>query len=147
MEDEQFFRCFSYLISVKRIQFIATLSSKGGLGHDKYGVFSDERGNSVAFIGSANFSKSALENNSETITVFTSWDDAIRVKEYETLFAETWEGSTPHLIHIPLEKVETKITERFCATSLKELISKGVGLREIQGFIKMIVTINLCLLL
>lgn len=137
VEDEQFFRCFSYLISVKRIQFIATLSSKGGLGHDKYGVFSDERGNSVAFIGSANFSKSALENNSETITVFTSWDDAIRVKEYETLFAETWEGSTPHLIHIPLEKVETKITERFCATSLKELISKGVGLREIQGFIKM----------
>lgn len=55
VEDEQFFRCFSYLISVKRIQFIATLSSKGGLGHDKYGVFSDERGNSVAFIGSANF--------------------------------------------------------------------------------------------
>ena len=43
-EDEHFFRCLSYLISIDRIEFIATISTKGGLGHDKYGIFTDERG-------------------------------------------------------------------------------------------------------
>lgn len=42
-EDEQFFRCLSYLISINRIEFVATVSTKGGLGHDKYGIFKDER--------------------------------------------------------------------------------------------------------
>ena len=49
--DDLFFRCFSYLISVKRIEFVATLSAHGGLAHDKYGIFTDSRGNKVAFIG------------------------------------------------------------------------------------------------
>ena len=40
-QDEQFFRCFSYLISIDRIEFVATVSTQGGLGHDKYGVFTD----------------------------------------------------------------------------------------------------------
>ena len=40
-EDEQFFRCLSYLISINRIEFVATVSTKGGLGHDKYGIFKD----------------------------------------------------------------------------------------------------------
>ena len=60
-EDDHFFHCLSYLISINRIEFIATISTKGGLGHDKYGIFTDEEGNKVAFIGSANFSRSALE--------------------------------------------------------------------------------------
>ena len=58
-ESEQFFRCLSYLISVNRLEFIATVSTKGGLGHDKYGIFTDKKGNKVAFIGSANFSSTA----------------------------------------------------------------------------------------
>ena len=62
-QDEQFFRCFSYLISIDRIEFVATVSTQGGLGHDKYGVFTDENGNKVAFSGSANFSQTAMELN------------------------------------------------------------------------------------
>ena len=73
--DELFFRCFSYLISIKRIEFVATLSAKGGLAHDKYGIFTDSKGDKVAFIGSANFSHTALELNSETIKVFYCWKD------------------------------------------------------------------------
>lgn len=42
-EDEQFFNCLSYLISIKRIEFVATLSTKGGLAHDKYGIFTDAK--------------------------------------------------------------------------------------------------------
>jgi superfamily II DNA or RNA helicase len=129
-EDEQFFKCFTYLISIDRIEFVATISTKGGLAHDKYGVFTDLKGDKVVFIGSANFSKTALELNSETITVFTSWNDPKRVSEYQDLFNESWQNDTPHLIHIPIEKVKTYIVEFFPIEPLNELIEYGIDLRE-----------------
>ena len=132
-EDEQFFRCLSYLISVDRIKFVATVSTKGGLGHDKYGIFKDEKGNKVAFIGSANFSQSALDLNGETITVFTSPNDDNRIAEYQTLFDQSWENDTPHLIHIPIENVKTFIREKFPEASLTNLIEEGINLRESIG--------------
>ena len=132
-EDEQFFRCLSYLISVDRIKFLATISTKGGLGHDKYGIFKDEKGNKVAFIGSANFSQSALELNGETITVFTSPNDDNRIAEYQTLFDQSWENDTPHLIHIPIEHVKTFISEKFPEAPLTNLIEEGINLRESIG--------------
>ena len=130
--NDLFFRCFSYLISIKRIEFVATISTKGGLGHDKYGVFSDSKGDKVAFIGSANWSKTALDFNGETITAFSSWNDEIRVAEYQQLFEETWKHDTPHLIHIPLEKIKTHITGKFPQESLSELIKAGIELRELE---------------
>lgn len=132
-EDEQFFRCLSYLISVDRIKFLATISTKGGLGHDKYGIFKDEKGNKVAFIGSANFSQSALELNGETITVFTSPNDDNRIAEYQTLFDQSWENDTPHFIHIPIEHVKTFIREKFPEAPLTNLIEEGINLRESIG--------------
>lgn len=133
-EDEHFFRCLSYLISIDRIEFIATISTKGGLGHDKYGIFTDERGNKVAFIGSANFSHTALELNGETITVFTSPDDDKRISEYQTLFDKSWENDTPHLLHIPLDNVKTVISEKFTNTSFEHLIDESINLRDRNSF-------------
>lgn len=130
--DEQFFRCLSYLISINRIEFVATISTKGGLGHDKYGIFTDDKGNKVAFIGSANFSQSALELNGETITVFSSAEDGKRVVEYQSLFDELWSNDTPHLMHIPIEEVKTHIEGRFPKETMNELIENGVNLREIE---------------
>lgn len=120
----------SYLISINRIELIATISTKGGLGHDKYGIFTDEEGNKVAFIGSANFSRSALELNGETITVFTSPADDKRISEYQTLFDKSWENDTPHLIHIPIDEVKTYISENFHKESLKQLLGTSIDLRE-----------------
>lgn len=131
-ENEHFFQCLSYLIQKKRLEFIATVSTKGGLGHDKYGIFTDECENKVAFIGSANFSQSALELNGETITVFSSTDERIRVNEYEELFNISWKQDTPHLVHIPLDEVKTHIEGRFPQKTLEELIQSGVNLRDIE---------------
>lgn len=128
-EDEHFFQCLSYLISINRIEFVATISTKGGLGHDKYGIFTDEKGNKVAFIGSANFSHSALELNGETITVFTSLDDDKRICEYQTLFNKSWENDTPHLIHIPINEVKTYISDNFPKLSFEELLGNSMDLR------------------
>jgi RecG-like helicase len=131
--DEQFFRCFAYLISINHIEFVATISTKGGLAHDKYGIFTDLQGNKIAFIGSANFSKTALELNSETITVFSSWEDANRVSEYQNLFNESWQQDTPHLIHIPLDEVKTHIEGKFPPETVAELIQHGIDLRDIEN--------------
>lgn len=130
--DDLFFRCFSYLISIKRIEFIATLSSKGGLAHDKYGIFTDSTGNKIAFIGSANFSHTALELNSETITVFSSWRDDERVSEYQELFDTSWSSDTQHLIHIPIEQVKAYILNDFSTKNALELIQAGITLRELE---------------
>jgi superfamily II DNA or RNA helicase len=131
--DEQFFRCFSYLISINRIEFVATVSTKGGLAHDKYGIFTDLQGNKIAFIGSANFSKAALELNGETITTFSSWNDGDRVSEFQSIFNESWKEDTPHLIHIPLNEVKTHIEGKFSLETIAELIQHGVDLRDIEN--------------
>jgi superfamily II DNA or RNA helicase len=131
--DKQFFRCFSYLISINRIEFVATVSTKGGLAHDKYGIFTDLQGNKITFIGSANFSKTALELNGETITVFSSWNDSDRVSEFQNIFNESWKEDTPHLIHIPLNEVKTHIEGKFSPETVAELIQHGIDLRDIQN--------------
>ena len=128
-EDELFFNCLSYLISIKRIEFVATLSTKGGLAHDKYGIFTDAKGNKVAFIGSANFSRNALELNGETITVFTSPEDKSRINEYQSLFDASWKEDTPHLIHIPIDKVKSVIQSECPDVDIKSLIRQETELR------------------
>lgn len=131
--DELFFRCFAYLISVKRIEFIATLSANGGLAHDKYGVFSDSCGSKVAFIGSANFSQTAFEINSETVTVFTSARDSERVLEYQNLFDTTWASDTNHLIHIPIDRVKAYVANDFNGDDAITLVKAGISLRDIDN--------------
>lgn len=52
--------------------------------HSKYGIFTDEEGNRVAFTGSNNESASGLEANHETFAVFPRWMQEVR----------TWNGRT-----------------------------------------------------
>lgn len=136
IENQQFFDCFSYLISTNRMEFVATLSRKGGISHDKYGIFTDEKNNKVAFIGSANFSATALELNSETITTFTSWNDEKRVSDYQQLFDDSWAGDTPHLIHIPMQKVKEAINDLFPPKQAIDLLKNGIELRQSHSDIK-----------
>lgn len=123
-KDEHFFNCLSYLISIKHVEFVATISTKGGLGHDKYGIFTDDIGNKVAFIGSANFSQTALDLNGETVTVFTSRDEEKRVFEYQELFNTSWNSDTPHLIQIPISKVKTYISEKYPSKDISKLLEE-----------------------
>lgn len=131
-QDTQFFRCFSYLISINRMEFVATISTQGGLGHDKYGVFTDQYGNKVAFSGSANFSQTAMELNGETITAFTSWKYPEYVKDLENKFNNNWNQDNPHLIHIPISKVTSYIRDKFSGVKLKNLLDLEIDLRDVN---------------
>lgn len=133
-ENELFFNCLSYLIATKRIEFVATISTKGGMAHDKFGIFTDKAGDKVGFTGSANFSMSALYYNGESISCFTSWTgntDLRRIERYTNLFEKAWVGESPHVLHIPINKVKTYIKEKYPTKLLKDILKDSGSLRDV----------------
>ncbi len=134
-ENELFFNCLSYLIATKRIEFVATISTKGGMAHDKFGIFIDKAGDKVGFTGSANFSMSALYYNGESISCFTSWSgstDSKRIERYTNLFEEAWVGDSSHVLHIPINRVKTYIKKKYPTKLLKDILKDSSSLREIE---------------
>src|SRR5574344_1204089 len=134
-ENELFFNCLSYLIATKRIEFVATISTKGGMAHDKFGIFTDKAGDKVGFTGSANFSMSALYYNGESISCFTSWTgntDLRRIERYTNLFEEAWVGDSSHVLHIPINRVKTYIKKKYPTKLLKDILKDSSSLREIE---------------
>jgi superfamily II DNA or RNA helicase len=129
-QDEHFFNCLSYLISQKRIEFIATIpvNKKGGIAHNKYGIFTDENNNKVVFNGSANFSKNALLNNVESISCYKSWTDSKNEMQrsiyFEDIFNKTWQGKSKNIKIIPIEKVKSYIQDTFPVYNVQQLIDE-----------------------
>ena len=70
-----------------------------GIYHEKIGIFADEKGHHVSFLGSANETWSAwhAEGNHESIEVFRSWmnTDESRVQSHRKIFDLLWKGETP----------------------------------------------------
>jgi len=131
-QDEHFFKCLSYLIFKKRIEFIATvpLNSKSGIAHNKFGIFTDEENNKVAFNGSINFSKTALLNNIESISCYKSWagekNETERLNYFENIFNKIWQGDYENIRTIPIHKVKTFIEEYFPATDPEKLLEDEI---------------------
>ncbi len=125
-----FFKCLSYLISKNRIEFIATIpaNEKGGIAHNKFGVFTDEANNKVVFNGSANFSRNALLNNIESISCYKSWanskDDRERLKYFENVFQRTWSGESEKIKIIPINKVKGAIKDSYYVNDSFELLNE-----------------------
>ena len=58
--DEHFFQCLSYLIQTYRINIKIIVLNNGGIPHEKYGIFTDECGNKIYFIGSMNMTANEI---------------------------------------------------------------------------------------
>lgn len=100
--NEHFFSCLSYLISVKRIEINIIVPIKEGIAHEKYGIFEDEEGNKVSFIGSLNFTSAAFLRNQESIDCSCSWkgeDSREKISTYEKRWKRVWEKKDPN-VHI-----------------------------------------------
>ena len=78
---------------------VAIRNGGNGIYHEKIGIFADENGHHVSFLGSANETWSAwhAEGNHESIEVFRSWlsTDEIRVQSHRKIFDLLWKGETP----------------------------------------------------
>lgn len=125
--DTHFFDCLSWLIRNNRLE-IKIIAPRDGIGisHTKTGVFSDGV-NNVGFDGSCNFSRTALLNNIESLTVSCDWDGNIETakinslkKEFELVFS----GKDENVIFVPADKVKTRITDSFKDKDLSKLLEQ-----------------------
>lgn len=85
-----------------------------GLFHEKTGVFSDDSGDHVAFIGSANETRGGLVENFESLEVFRSWNDPDgRVSGKIADFEALWENRTPGLRTLEFSEAGRDLLEAF----------------------------------
>lgn len=89
--------CLRALIDAGALEIRFITTAQSGLFHDKIGVFTDENGHRLTFIGSANETAAAWSGfaNHEQIEVFADWrGDAERGRcdRHESQFEETWRG-------------------------------------------------------
>lgn len=133
-QDRHFFNCISWLIATKKLEIIAVtpVKSKSGIAHQKFGIFKDTQGNSVAFSGSINFSATALFKNLEAISCYKSWtrdsSDIERIKYYSELFNKIWSGKYEAVRIVPIEKVKTIIRDTFPVGDIGDLLSEELTL-------------------
>ena len=98
--NEHFFSCLSYLISVNRLEINIIVPISEGIAHEKYGIFKDNKGNKVSFIGSLNFTRSAFLKNQESIDCSCSWkgEDSIeKIESYEKRWQKVWNRQDPNV--------------------------------------------------
>lgn len=132
--DEHFFNCLSYLISENRVEIRIVIPKSGGIAHQKFGVFSDEEGNKIAFNGSLNFTASALlSKNIEAISCATSWGGGMaQIAEYERLFEKFFNGNDDDIKVYRSNEFEKELLRSFPPKEVDTL------LREEREFIKTI---------
>ena len=123
--DKHFFDCISWLIRNNRIE-IKIISPQEGLGisHTKSGVFYDGI-NVVGFDGSCNFSRTALIDNIESLTVSCDWDGSIEIakinaiqKEIEQIIQE----KDTTVSYVSVENIKTQLTNIAENKSLTDLL-------------------------
>lgn len=125
--DTHFFECLAWLIRNNRLDIRIVCPQDGiGIAHTKTGVFSDGV-NNVGFDGSCNFSRTALIENIESLTVFCDWDSNIATttiaaikNEFELVFS----GKDENVIFVSADNVRTNIVEGFKDKELKDLLEK-----------------------
>jgi superfamily II DNA or RNA helicase len=118
-------RALSTLVAIGSLDIRVAVRAQGyGIFHEKLGVFEDNKGNAVSFIGSANETWKGWhpDGNYEAIEVFCSWTgDERRVEKHKTHFARIWDGQDPSLqvVDFP-EAVRRKLCDS-AAASLDDL--------------------------
>jgi len=144
--DAHFFECLSWLIKNDRLEVKIVAPKEGiGVSHTKTGVFGDGE-DYVAFDGSCNFSRTALVDNIESLTVSCEWDgniEAEKAKDIKEDFERVFNGKDETIVYKTTEQVRTKLIEGFedkSLTSLLEdeyrLIDKRTKEKELPSTVK-----------
>ncbi len=123
--DSHFFECLSWLIRNNRLDIkIVAPKDSIGISHTKTGIFSDGM-NNVGFDGSCNFSRSALIDNIESLTIFCDWDGntaTATINEIKNEFELVFNGKDENVVFVPTDNVKTHIAESFKSKELKDLL-------------------------
>lgn len=132
-----FFDCLSWLIQQKRIEIKVIAPIRGlGISHFKCGYFSDSI-NQVAFEGSCNFSRTALLDNNESLSIFCDWDgemDKMRSSVLAQDFEKTFAGNDETVRYIEANDLKDKITATFKPKDIQQLLEeeKSIEVHQLQ---------------
>ena len=134
--DKHFFDCIAWLIRNNRIE-IKIISPQGGLGisHTKSGVFYDGI-NVVGFDGSCNFSRTALIDNIESLTVSCDWDGKIEIAKINAIqkeFEEIVQEKDNTVSYISVENIKTQLANVAGAKSLTDLLESEYNILQKQS--------------
>ena len=131
--DAHFFECLSWLIKNDRLEVKIVVPKEGiGISHTKTGVFDDGL-DFVAFDGSCNFSRTALVDNIESLTVSCEWDGNIEVEKARGIkedFEMVFNGKDETVVYMTTEQVRTQLIDGFQDKSLTTLLEDEYKLIE-----------------
>lgn len=135
--DAHFFDCLAWLIRNNRLEIIIIAPKDSiGISHTKSGVFFDGV-NYVAFDGSCNFSRTALVNNIESLTVSCGWDGDIEKAKIDNIkddFESVFQGKNDSVIYVEANNLETRLTNTFKDKPLSDLLNDEY--RSLQNDLK-----------
>ena len=123
--DELFFRCLAYLIQQERIEIRIAVLKEGGIAHEKFGIFTDTKGDEVVFNGSMNMTASGLTRNIESIDCICSWhneENMQRIATYHHDFETVWDGSNSDVIIYDAKQFCKKIVTRYNTETIDEIV-------------------------
>jgi superfamily II DNA or RNA helicase len=131
--DKHFFECLSYLIQHNRLELKIIEPKEGnGISHTKVGIFYDDD-NRVAFDGSCNFSKTALIDNLESLTISCDWDGNVETAKIEDIskdFISTFAEESPNVNYLDADAIKTSISSVFTDTDIITLLKDEYNLLE-----------------
>ena len=123
--DKLFFKCLSYLIVNNRIEVKMVLLKDTGIAHEKFGIFTDTKGQKVAFNGSMNLTAAGLTRNIEAIDSVCSWrnNDAVdRIRCYQDDFDCIWEERNNDVLVYSADEFCRLIVDKYPTDNVNELI-------------------------
>lgn len=131
--DAHFFECLSWLIKNDRLEVKIVAPKEGiGISHTKSGIFGDGE-DCVAFDGSCNFSRTALIDNIESLTVSCEWDGSIEAEKARDIkedFETVFNGKDESVVYMTTEQVRTRLIDGFKDKSLTALLEDEYKLIE-----------------
>lgn len=102
----------SWLIYRGQLDIKIAFATNGSIYHEKFGIFTDQNNNSIAFSGSANETYNGLSQNFEKIDVYSNEQDKHRIDNAIVDFEKLWSNETNELkvINLP-ETIRKKMIE------------------------------------
>lgn len=103
----------AWLIYNEQLEIKIASTNNHSIYHEKFGIFTDNEGNSIAFSGSANETAGGMVSNFEKIDVYYTENDQVRIQDAKDDFEMLWDNQTDGLtvIDIP-ESVTKKLLEK-----------------------------------
>jgi superfamily II DNA or RNA helicase len=121
-------RVFSSLLASGVLEMKIAKTDLAGIFHDKVGIFEDESGQYITFIGSANETAAAWSGfvNHENLEVFNSTDpgDKRRVSKHISYFEDLWANRDSTVETIDVRVVEKEIFTISPPEQVKDILAK-----------------------